>query len=57
MQRLKGNMKLTTWAGDGHGVSAKMITGGDNGSIRCASDRCNPEPYMLTWLFSHSRAR
>ncbi len=56
MHRLGGNMKLTTWAGDGHGVAGKMISGGDNGSTRCSSDRCDEEPQMLQWLFSQSLA-
>ena len=54
MKRLGGNMKLTTWAGDAHGVAAKMISGDDNGSTRCSSDRCDDEPEMLKWLFSQS---
>ena len=56
MTRLGGNLKLTTWVGDGHGVAAKMITGGDNGETRCSSDRCNPETDLMDWLFSHSAA-
>ncbi len=44
MKELGGNMKLTTWAGDGHGVSAKMIAGSDNGTTQRSSDRCDPEP-------------
>ncbi len=56
MKRLGGNMKLTTWAGDGHGVAGKMITGGENGTTRCSSDRCDPEPEMLRWLFAQSLA-
>ncbi len=56
MKQLGGNMKLTTWAGDGHGVAGKMITGGDNGSTQCSSDRCDGEPEMLKWLFAHSLA-
>ncbi len=56
MGRLGGTMKLTTWAGDGHGIAAKMISGGDNGSTRCSSDRCDGEPEMLEWLFSQSLA-
>ena len=56
MKRLGGNMKLTTWAGDAHGVGAKMISGGDNGSTRCSSDRCDDEPEMLKWLFSRTLA-
>ncbi len=56
MERLGGNMKLTTWAGDGHGVAEKMIRGGGNGSTRCSSDRCDAEPELLRWLFSQSLA-
>ena len=54
MARLGGNFKLTTWEGDGHGVAAKMITGSSNGVTRCSSSRCDDEPAMLEWLFSHS---
>lgn len=57
MERLGANMKLTTWVGDAHSVAGKMITGGENGSTRCTSDRCDPEPEMLKWLFAQSRAR
>jgi len=56
MKKLGGNMKLTTWAGDGHGIAEKMITGGDNGSTQLSSDRCDPEPEFLKWLFSHNRS-
>ena len=56
MEKLGGNMKLTTWAGDGHGVAEKMITGGDNGSTQLSSDRCDGEPEFLKWLFSHNRS-
>jgi len=56
MEELGGNMKFTTWAGDGHGVAEKMITGGDNGSTQLSSDRCDPEPEFLEWLFSHNRS-
>lgn len=55
MQRLGGNMKLTTWAGDGHGAAAKMIVGGENGGTRCSSGRCGAESDMLRWLFAQSR--
>ncbi len=54
MSRLKGNMKLTTFAGDAHGTAAKMITGAENGNTLCASDRCDPEPETLKWLFQQS---
>ena len=57
MQELGGNMKLTTWAGDGHGVAQKMIEGGENGTTRCSSDRCDGESEPMTWLFSRSLAR
>ena len=56
MERLRGNVKFTTWAGDGHGAAAKMITGGDNGSIQLSSDRCGEETELLKWLFSQSLA-
>ena len=55
MQELGGNMKLTTWEGDNHAVSAKMITGADNGVTELSSDRCNPEPDFLNWLFAQKR--
>ena len=48
-------MKLTTWAGDNHGVSGKMIVGADNGTTKFSSDRCDKEPKFMTWLFSQSR--
>lgn len=56
MEKLGGNMKLTTWAGDGHGVAEKMITGGDNGNTQLSSDRCDGESEFLKWLFSNSLA-
>ena len=56
MEKLKGDMKLTTWAGDGHGVAEKMITGADNGSTQLSSDRCDPEPDFMKWLFSRKRS-
>lgn len=55
VRKLKGDMKLTTWAGDNHGVSGKMIPGADNGSTKFSGDRCNKEPDFMTWLFSQSR--
>ena len=56
MLKLGGNMKLTTWAGDGHGVAGKMIPGSDNGSTQLSHDRCNAEADFMKWLFSHSLA-
>ena len=32
LKELGGNMKLTTFKGDGHGIAGKMIPGADNGS-------------------------
>ena len=54
MQRLGGNMRLTTWSGDGHGVSAKLIAGGENGAVQCSSGPCAPQSAMLRWLFAQS---
>ncbi|MGI9470393.1 MAG: prolyl oligopeptidase family serine peptidase, partial [Rubripirellula sp.] len=44
MKKLGGNMKLTIWAGDNHGVSGKMIVGAENGKTNVSSDRCDTEP-------------
>jgi predicted peptidase len=55
LKKLGGNIKLTTWAGGGHGVSDKMIAGGDDGSTELSSDRCDPEPVFLKWLFAQKR--
>jgi len=55
VKRLGGNMKFTTWKGDKHGVSGKMIPGADNGMTVYSSDRCSKETDFMTWLFSQSR--
>ena len=57
IERLGGNMKLTIWKGDNHGVSGKMIPGANNGTTRISGKRCDPESDFLTWLFSQSRTR
>lgn len=54
VKKLGGNMKLTTWRGDNHGVSGKMIPGAENGSTEYSSDRCDKEPDFMTWLFRQS---
>lgn len=54
MKALGGNMKLTTWKGDGHGVSGKFIPGAGNGTTQVSSDRCDPEPDFMKWLFNQS---
>ena len=55
MKKLGGNMKFTIWAGDGHSVALKMITGTDNGNTQLSSDRCDPEPVFMKWLFAQKR--
>ena len=55
MKKLGGNMKFTTWAGDRHAVSGKMIVGADNGTTEFSSDRCDKEPDFMTWLFKQKR--
>ena len=57
MKSLGGNMKFTTWEGDRHGgpVALKMVTGSDNGMTELSSDRCDPEPVFLKWLFAQKR--
>lgn len=54
MDKIDGNMKFTTWVGDKHGgpVALKMLTGGKNGSIQLGSNRCDPEPVFMKWLFN-----
>lgn len=56
MTESRGNMKLTTWHGDSHGVSGKMIPGARNGTTEYSSDRSDKEPDFMTWLFSQSRS-
>lgn len=56
MKELGGNMKLTTFAGDKHNISGKMIVGADNGTTELSSDRCDKETDFMTWLFSKSRS-
>jgi len=55
MKKLGGNMKLTTWKGDNHGVSDKFIPGAENGITEYSSDRCDREPDFMTWLFKQKR--
>lgn len=55
VKRLGGNMKFTTWEGDKHGVSGKMIPGAENGTTVYSSKRCDKEADFMTWLFSQSR--
>ena len=52
VEKLGGNMKFTTWTGNEHNVAEKMIDGSDNDSNQHSSDRCDPEPVFLKWLFS-----
>lgn len=55
LKELGGNMKLTTWEGDNHGVSGKMIPGAENGKTEFSGDRCDPESDFLTWLFNQKK--
>ena len=54
LEELGGNMKFTTWAGNGRDVAEKMIAGSNNSSTQHRSDRCDPEPVFLKCLFSNS---
>jgi predicted peptidase len=54
MKALGGNMKLTTWKGDKHGVSGKMIPGAENGETTVSGDRCDGEEDFMEWLFKRS---
>jgi predicted peptidase len=55
IKKLGGNMKLTRWKGDSHGVSGKFIPGANNGETQLSSKRCDPEPIFLKWLFKQKR--
>ncbi len=55
VKALNGNLKLTVWLGDNHGVSGKFIPGADNGKTIYSSDKCDREDDFLTWLFSQRR--
>lgn len=57
MKRQKGNMKLTIWKGDNHGVSGKMIPGAENGVTEMSGDDCDTEPDFLKWLFQQKRGK
>jgi predicted peptidase len=56
MKKIGGNFKFTTWKGDGHGISKKMILGGNNGKTEFSSDKCDKEKDFMKWLFSQKRA-
>jgi predicted peptidase len=56
MKKVGGNMKFTTWKGNGHGtVSLKMFTGSDNGSTEMSSTLCDNETVFLKWLFNKKK--
>jgi predicted peptidase len=55
LKKLGGNMKLTKWKGDNHGVSGKFIPGAENGETQMTGNRCDPEPVFLKWLFKQKR--
>jgi predicted peptidase len=57
VKALGGNMKLTTWKGDKHGVSGKFIPGAKNGATECSSDRCDREADFMKWLFKQKRKK
>ena len=56
MKKLGGKFKFTTWKGDGHGISKKMILGGNNGKTEFSSDKCDKEKDFMKWLFSQKRS-
>ena len=55
MKKLGGNMKLTTFVGDNHGIAHKFISGAENGKVELSSDRCDSEPDFMKWLFNQKR--
>lgn len=57
VKTLGGNMKLTTWKGEKHGVSGKFIPGAENSTTEFSSDRCDREADFMKWLFKQKRKK
>lgn len=57
VKTLGGNMKLTTWKGEKHGVSGKFIPGAENSTTEFSSDRCDREASFMKWLFKQKRKK
>ena len=55
LRSINGNLKLTIWVGDNHGVAGKFITGAENGKTLYTSHRCDREIEFLVWLFKQRR--
>jgi len=55
MKRIGGNMKFTTWKGEGHGIPVKNFTDNTKGNTLFSSNRCDPEPVLLKWLFAQKK--
>ena len=57
MKAIGGNMKFTTLAGEKHNstVPLHMLQGSKNGTTQLSSDRCDPEPVFMKWLFSQKK--
>ena len=52
MEKIGGNMKLTSWKGMGHGIPVMNFTEDTRGSTRLSSQSCDSEPVLLRWLFT-----
>lgn len=57
LRKLGGNLKLTVWQGDNHGISAKFIPGAANGKTLYTSQRCDRETDFLVWLFKQNKTQ
>jgi len=55
MKKIGGNMKFTTWKGEGHGIPVKNFTDNTQGNTQLSGDRCDPEPVLLKWLFAQKK--
>ena len=55
MKKVGGNMKFTTWKGDGHSVALKLVTGSENGTTEMSSLQCDHETDFLRWLLNKVR--
>lgn len=55
MKEIGGNMKFTIWKGEGHGIPVKNYTENTKGNTQFSSEKCDPEPVLLKWLFKQKK--
>jgi len=55
MKRIGGKMKFTSWPGEGHSTGGMFVPFVDNGITQVSSERCDPEPVFMKWLFAQRK--